>query len=198
MASATARSSTTWTPPIRVVLQAQPCHVAAAAHAVQRGVQPQGKQIAWVDRCTTGIAAPGLDRLDQLAQVLVHDVAPHQPGPMVLCQQRFKVRRTQLNLRAVGFEQSHRSLGLPARRLGFLPATPAPHWVRATPRTGSPSSAPCCDQSVSSSPETSRLCATARGSEESSRPLSSPVQAGRPRRRRTRSTAWSGPPTATA
>src|SRR5438132_8126309 len=35
------------------------------------------------DRRATRIAAARLERIEQLAQVLVHNVAPHQPCPMV-------------------------------------------------------------------------------------------------------------------
>jgi len=89
-------------PPVRVVLQAQTREFAPTAHAVQCGVQPKGEQDVRVDRRTTGIGAARLDRPDQFAQVLAHDVAPHQPGPMVLGQQRFQVRGPQFNLQPVG------------------------------------------------------------------------------------------------
>ena len=62
-----------------------------AADTVQPGVQPKREQHARVDRGALCVTAIRLDRLDQLAQVLARDVAPHQPGPVVLWQQRFEV-----------------------------------------------------------------------------------------------------------
>jgi len=53
-----------------------------------------------------------LDHLDEPAQVLPLDVAPHQPGQMVLAQQRLQVRCAQLDLAAVGLQQPRSTLAL--------------------------------------------------------------------------------------
>ena len=76
----------------------------------QRGVQPQRKQHSRVYRRTSGLAASGLDRSQQPAQTLLLDIAPHQPGTMILGQQRLQVRRAQLNLLAVGLAQPRSAL----------------------------------------------------------------------------------------
>ena len=117
-------------PPVGIVLLAQPGQFASAAHALQRGVQPQCEQNVRVDRRTSGRAATRFDGLDQPAQILVHDVAPHQTGSVVLGQQGFQIRGSQLNLRTVGPQQSGGSLalfdGLLGLRLLYLLGT----WLR--------------------------------------------------------------------
>lgn len=107
-------------PSIGIVLLAQPRHFTPAAHAIERCVQPQRKQDVRVDRRTPGTAAACLDRIEQAAHVLVYDVAPHQPRPMVLCQQRLQIRCPQLDLRTVRLAQPRRALASLAGR-GQLP-----------------------------------------------------------------------------
>lgn len=57
-----------------------------AAHALERGIQPQREQDVRVNRRTPRVAAAGLDRVEQPAQVLAHHVAPHQARPVVFRQ----------------------------------------------------------------------------------------------------------------
>lgn len=57
-----------------------------------------------------GVAAPCLDRLDQPAQVLPLDDAPHQPRQMVFPQQPLQVGRSLLDLAAVGSQQPRSAL----------------------------------------------------------------------------------------
>jgi len=103
-------------PAIRVVLAHQPGNLPPAAYAFQRRVQPQREQDARVDRRAPSVATPRLDRLKQPAQVLLLDVAPHQPCAVLLAQQRLQVRRPQFDLAAVGPQQARRALPL-GRRL---------------------------------------------------------------------------------
>jgi hypothetical protein len=85
-------------PAVGIVLLAQPCQFAPAAHTLQRGVQPQREEDVRVDGGTPGVAAARFDVKDQLAQVLVYDVAPHQAGSVVCGEQGLQVRGAQLNL----------------------------------------------------------------------------------------------------
>jgi hypothetical protein len=72
-------------------------------HALQRGVQPQREQHARVDGRTACVVAASLDGLEQRAQVLAHDVAPHQASPVVGGQQGFEVISSQFDLQPVRF-----------------------------------------------------------------------------------------------
>ena len=69
------------------MLARQPRHLASAAHAFERGVQPQREQDMRVDRRAPGVAATRLDRIGQPAEVLPLGVAPHQTGAVLLAQQ---------------------------------------------------------------------------------------------------------------
>jgi hypothetical protein len=99
-------------PAVGVVLARQPCHLAPAAHAFEHRVQPQREQDARVDRSAPSVAASRLDRIGQPAQVLLLDVAPPHPCTVILALQRLQVRRTQLDLAAVGLQQPDRALAL--------------------------------------------------------------------------------------
>ena len=104
-------------PAVGVVLAAQPRDFATAAHAVEHGVQPQREQNARVDRPASGGRAACLDGIEQCAQVLTFDVAPHEPRAVLFGQQRFEIRGAQLDLRAVGLEHARRALAALARRM---------------------------------------------------------------------------------
>ena len=89
-------------PAVGIVLTAQARDFAPAAHAVERGVQPQCEQNARVDCSTPRRSATRLDGIEQPAQILTHDIAPNEPRTMVLSKQRLKIRGAQFDLQTVG------------------------------------------------------------------------------------------------
>ena len=89
-------------PPIRIMAVAEAIHLARAADAVHRGVEPQGDQNLGINGRPPRAALARADRRVERRQVEPFDESPHQPRRMAGRQHRLDVVWQQLGLRPVG------------------------------------------------------------------------------------------------
>ena len=106
-------------PAIRRVVLAQAVQFPGAAHAAQRGIQPQRHQYAGIGR---GLPRPPLHRLNpllQLRQVQAAGILPHDPRLVILRKQVVQGALLELDLIP---DRVAQPLGTDPRRLGTLDA----------------------------------------------------------------------------